>query len=182
MKTLDVLKIFFLSTLILSFVVLAIKYNDIFIWVNIVSFCALSLVSLIQTLKFYNPDNNRLGLFKYFIPITLIIHMVLFFALLLSFQQIGVWKYVLLVSSVFFLINFVFIFIFIKKFLVPEIKKFFLINILAPSLVIFFLGIIPFTMNNQNLYNKFNLNAHQKTYEQYISGEEQHNSDQIPSF
>jgi len=181
MKTLDILKIFFLLTLILSFVVLAIIYNDILIWVNIVSFCSLSLVSFIQMFKFYNLD-SKFWLFKHFIPITLLIQGVSFIALFLSFQQIGEWKYILVVSSVFFLINFVFIFIFIKKFLVPELKKMFLINILAPSLVIFFLGILPFVVNNQDLYNKFSKDSHQKSYEQHINGEKQHNSDQIPSF
>lgn len=181
MKTLDILKIFFLLTLILSFVVLAIIHNDILIWVNIVSFCALSLVSLTQMFKLFNLD-TKFWLFKYFIPITQFIQAISFVTLFLSFQQIGVWKYILVVSSVFFLINFVFIFIFIRKFLAAELKKLFLINILAPSLVIFFLGVIPFVVNNQELYYKFNRDSHQKTYEQYINGEKQHNSDQIPSF
>jgi hypothetical protein len=181
MKSLDILKIFFLLTLILSFVVLTIIYNYTLIWVNIVSFCSLSLVSLIQIFTFYKPE-NKFWVFKHFIPITQFIQGISFIALCLSFQQIGVWKYILVVSSVFFLINFVFIFIFFKKFLVPELKKLFLIHILAPCLVIFFLGIIPFAVNNQDLYNKFNLQSHQKTYEQYISGEKPYNTDQIPSF
>lgn len=184
MKLTGLLKILFLSMQILSLIALFFFENEIICWVNMATFIILSILSLIQIVIFNNNYNSEFNfwLLKYFIAVTLLIQSVCFIALLLGFQQIGEWKYCLIVSGSFFIIDFIFIFVFIKQFLVPEFKKLFLINILAPALVIIFLGIIPLAMRERDLYTNFNRESYHQTYDQYIQKEANNNSDQIPSF
>lgn len=181
MSITGILKILFILTLISSLVLMVFFMNEIVLWMNYISFTALAAISLIEALILIYKGNNTWRE-NYFFPTTLFIHCLSFCILLVSFQQIGIWKNLLIGISVFFLIDFDIALIYIKHFLKPEIKKIFLLNILIPFLVIFFLGLAPMVMRGQDLYETFNKQRDKQTYEQYIEGSRSHNSDQIPPF
>jgi len=141
----------------------------------------LSIISLGQ-IAFFNNNEYKFWLLKYFISITLSIQSFCFIALMLSYQQIGDWKNILIVTNMFFWISLIFIFIFFKHFLEKEIKKMFLINILLPALIIFFLGIIPMVVPVYKLYDNFNRERNHHTYDEYFETNDHHNPDQILTF
>ncbi|HQI70019.1 MAG TPA: hypothetical protein PLT47_04665 [Bacteroidales bacterium] len=58
----------------------------------------------------------------------------------------------------------------------------FLINILLPALIIFFLGIIPMVVPVYKLYDNFNRERNHHTYDEYFETNDHHNPDQILTF
>ncbi|HNZ43244.1 MAG TPA: hypothetical protein PLI16_03865 [Bacteroidales bacterium] len=181
MKIFEKIKLTFLILLVVCLVGCVIFRTGTFCWISIISFIALSIVSLLQAALFFNIE-YKFWLLKYFLAITLSIHSFCFVALMLSYQQIGDWKNILIVTNVFFWINFLFLLIFFKHFLEKEIKKIFLINILIPALVIFFLGVIPLVVPESELYDNFNRERNHQTYDEYIERNDNHNPDQILTF
>jgi len=181
MKTIEIIKITFLILLVVGLGGCVFFQTGVFCWTSIISFIALSIVSLLQIALFFNIE-YKFWLLKYFVSITLSIHSFCFIALLLSYQQIGDWKNILIVTNVFFWINLLLLFIFFKHFLEKGIKKIFLLNILLPALVIFFLGILPLVVPEYKLYEKFNRERNHQTYDEYIDGNNYHNPDQFLTF
>ncbi|HOY33429.1 MAG TPA: hypothetical protein PKW80_16235 [Bacteroidales bacterium] len=181
MRFTGALKIIFLSLLVLSLVLMWFFVNNVITWISIIAFVVLSLLSVIQ-LFLISVRGSDFHIFKYFIAIVLLIQSVCFIALLLGFQQIGTWKYFLIVAAVFFVITSLFIIVYLKKFIAPKIRKVFVVNILTPSLIILFLGLFLFTVSEPLIFKGFNRNRDHQSYEQYIGEEQQQNSDQIPTF
>jgi len=155
--------------------------SDTIISINIAAFITLSFLSLVQVFIFARKAYFS-GVIKYLVVIVPLIHSICFTSLLMSFQQIGSWRYMLVTSCIFFVINILLVLFFYKNLTVKSFRKVFYIDILAPGIIILFLGIIPFFMNDHDLFNTFNRMRDHQTYEQYLTGDEPNNSDQIPSF